>query len=77
MSKLLFAANIYADFSLSKRSVRVVLRLGFLLLDRYFLLECWQTWPSVKSCQPLWCISSLCDILKIRQMPTVLERHIN
>lgn len=37
MSQSLFADNAYAVFSLRKRSVDIVMRLRFLILDQYFL----------------------------------------
>lgn len=68
-----FTSNIYAVFSLWKRSVNIVMRSRFLILDRYFFAWMLADMTSVKSCQLLKCISLLCGILKIRQMPTVFE----
>lgn len=67
MSALLCVVYICPVFSVFIVSSR------FLILGRYFFLERWQTWPVRRAASCYVCISSLCDILKIRQMPSVLQ----
>lgn len=54
-----------------------VIRSKFLILDQYFLLERWQTWPVETSCQLLWVYFLAVWYFKNQTNAKCLRAHIS